>query len=136
MVAKNIGCMYAPRKAPCKSWRMMELSGILLLKKQYSITTKVLGLILQWKRTPSSSISAPNVAYRSNSRPTRNQQFISVLQDLEVRKKNLAHDNISEWFPKCWPHAGTFKKPNLVPMDKWRTGNAHRVLGYGTVPVG
>ena len=37
------------------------------------------------------------------------------------------------WFWERYDYAGTFKVPNLVPIDKWMIRNATRVMTYHTI---
>jgi hypothetical protein len=37
------------------------------------------------------------------------------------------------WFRERYNYAGTYKVPNLVPMDKWRLRNAKRVMAYRAI---
>jgi hypothetical protein len=37
------------------------------------------------------------------------------------------------WFRDRYDYAGTYKVPNLVPIDKWMMRNATRVMAYHTI---
>ena len=40
---------------------------------------------------------------------------------------------ISGWFWEHYEYTGTFKVPNLVPIDKWMMQNATRVMAYQAI---
>ena len=61
--------------------------------------------------------------------PTRtNFEYISLLAERYGRIVSSAF--ISTWFQKRFEHPGNFKKPNVVPLDKWRPINISRYLEY------
>jgi hypothetical protein len=60
-----------------------------------------------------------------------NTDYVAKLKD------NYDHDTsasaISVWFREHYDYAGTFKVPNLVPIDKCRLWNAERVMAYQAI---
>jgi hypothetical protein len=62
----------------------------------------------------------------SPSRP--NQDYASRLY--ETYGTHVSPQFISLWFKKGLPHRGSFRKPNLVPLDKFRPENIVRYLEY------
>jgi hypothetical protein len=49
------------------------------------------------------------------SRP--NTDYVAKLKDFYDR--DISATKISVWFRERYDYAGTFKVPNLVPIDKW-----------------
>ena len=60
-----------------------------------------------------------------------NTDYVNKLKDKYNRV--ISASTISEWFKKRYDYAGTYKVPNLVPIDKWRLRNAGRVMAYRAV---
>ena len=63
------------------------------------------------------------------SRP--NTDYVAKLKD--YYGKVVSASLISIWFRERFDYAGTFKKPNLVPIDKWMFRNAQRVMAYRAI---
>lgn len=57
-----------------------------------------------------------------------NLDYIAHLQ--EAYGKTVSSQFISNWFKKRFKYSGDFRKPNLVPIDKFRPGNIKRYLEY------
>jgi hypothetical protein len=60
-----------------------------------------------------------------------NTDYVNKLKDKYDR--DISASTISVWFKERYDYAGTYKVPNLVPIDKWRLRNAERVMGYRAV---
>ena len=60
------------------------------------------------------------------SRP--NTDYVAKLKD--YYGKEFSATRISVWFRERYEYAGTFKVPNLVPIDKWMMRNATRVMAF------
>jgi transposase len=63
------------------------------------------------------------------SRP--NTDYSGKLKDFYDR--DISPTTISVWFRERYDYAGTFKVPNLVPIDKWMMRNATRVMAYRAI---
>jgi hypothetical protein len=51
----------------------------------------------------------------------------------QVQNRDILASMILVWFRERYNYAGTYKVPNLVPMDKWRLRNAKRVMAYRAI---
>ena len=60
-----------------------------------------------------------------------NTDYVNKLK--EKYDRDLSASTISVWFKERFDYAGTYKVPNLVPIDKWRLGNAERVMAYRAI---
>ncbi len=60
------------------------------------------------------------------SRP--NTDYVAKLRD--YYGKEFSATRILVWFHEQYAYAGTFKVPNLVPIDKWMMRNATRVMAF------
>ena len=57
-----------------------------------------------------------------------NISYVSLLA--QHHGKLISESFISYWFKKRFPHKGSFKKPNMVPLDKFRRGNIARYFEF------
>jgi hypothetical protein len=57
-----------------------------------------------------------------------NTDYVAKLKDYYGR--DVSASNISNWFQKRYKYAGTYKVPNLVPIDKWMMRNATQVMAF------
>jgi hypothetical protein len=57
-----------------------------------------------------------------------NTDYVAKLKDYYDR--DVSPSLISNWFKNRFDYAGTYKVPNLVPIDKWMMRNATRVMAY------
>ena len=57
--------------------------------------------------------------------------YVAKLKDYYDR--DILASLISTWFWERFDNAGTFKIPNLVPIDKWMLRNATRVMAYRAI---
>jgi hypothetical protein len=48
----------------------------------------------------------------------------------ETYGRHVSPQFISDWFKKGLPHKASFRKPNLIPLDKFRPENVARYLEY------
>jgi hypothetical protein len=62
----------------------------------------------------------------SPSRP--NKDYAARLY--ETYGRHVSPQFISDWFKKGFPYKGSFRKPNLIPLDKFRPENIVRYLEY------
>jgi hypothetical protein len=62
----------------------------------------------------------------SPSRP--NKDYARRL--FEAYGRHVSPQFISDWFKKGFPHKGSFRKPNLIPLDKFRQENIIRYLEF------
>ncbi len=60
-----------------------------------------------------------------------NTDYVNKLK--EKYDRDISASTISVWFKERFDYAGTYKVPNLVPIDKWRLGNAERVMAYRAI---
>jgi hypothetical protein len=60
-----------------------------------------------------------------------NTDYVAKLKDYYDR--DVSASTISVWFKERYEYAGTYKVPNLVPIDKWLMRNASRVLQYRAI---
>jgi hypothetical protein len=79
--------------------------------------------------TPEEEIFLLSLRIECPSRP--NTDYVAKLKDYYGR--DISASTISVWFKHRYEHAGTFKVPNLVPIDKWMMRNAARVMGYRAI---
>jgi hypothetical protein len=60
-----------------------------------------------------------------------NRPNLSYIQELDGRHgAKVSSAFITQWFKKRFDHPGTFRKPNLVPLDKFRTENLVRCYDF------
>jgi hypothetical protein len=57
-----------------------------------------------------------------------NTDYVEKLKD--YYNQDISASMISVWFRDRYDYAGTYKVPNLVPIDKWMMRNATRVMAY------
>jgi hypothetical protein len=53
-----------------------------------------------------------------------------VLELSNQQGKLVSESTISLWFLKAFDHRGSFRKPNLIPLDKYRVGNIARYVEF------
>jgi hypothetical protein len=51
----------------------------------------------------------------------------------EYYGREVSASNISNWFQKQYDYAGSYKVPNLVPIDNWMMRNATRVMTFRAI---
>ena len=68
------------------------------------------------------------LALRAEDASRTNLEYIHLLSARYGR--TVSSSFISDWFKKRFKYPGNFKKPNVVPLDKWRPINISRYLEY------
>jgi hypothetical protein len=68
------------------------------------------------------------LALRLEAPERPNLDYIRQLE--EYYGKVVSTGFITMWFKKRFPFRGSFRKPNLIPMDKFKNGNILRFLQY------
>ena len=68
------------------------------------------------------------LALRAEDPSRTNLEYIQCLQSTYGRL--VSSSFITKWFKKRFQYPGNFKKPNVVPLDKWRPVNVSRYLEY------
>ena len=68
------------------------------------------------------------LALRSQNPQRPNLDYIRQLYDYSGTK--VSSTFISQWFQNRFDHSGAFRKPNLVPIDKFRQANILRYAEY------
>ena len=58
-----------------------------------------------------------------------NKHYAIRLYEADVMQQ-VSPQFISDWFKKGFAHKGSFWKPNLIPLDKFRPKNIVRYLEY------
>jgi hypothetical protein len=90
-------------------------------------------VLQNWKKSDSRGVFSVEeevflLALRIDCPFRPNTEYVAKLKDYYDR--DVSASNISNWFQKRYEYAGTYKVPNLVPIDKWMMGNATRVMAF------
>jgi hypothetical protein len=71
------------------------------------------------------------LALRINCPFHPNTDYVAKLKD--YYDCDVSASLISNWFKRSFEYAGTYKVPNLVPINKWMMWNATKVMAFHAI---